>query len=203
MPKVIIKPPGPIRDVEMELRDLMVFIGPQAGGKSTISKTVSFFKSLKSLLVEYLYEALEARNFDDALRFYAVRIAGKFTDYFGPSDSLGEFSLQYHYGNGVEISVRKKGGYPHPEFNGLFKEKFRFIVGEARAFTERNRAESTGFLSAMEIIAVESDKRAFSNLVESLPNDLFADHRAMLFVPRGEAWCPPCRIGLEQFDRSG
>ncbi|MFK7948849.1 MAG: AAA family ATPase, partial [Saprospiraceae bacterium] len=34
MQKLIIKNFGPIKDVKLEIKDFMVFIGPQASGKS-------------------------------------------------------------------------------------------------------------------------------------------------------------------------
>ncbi|MBF0125622.1 MAG: AAA family ATPase [Magnetococcales bacterium] len=36
MPRIIIKNFGPVRDVDLEIRDLVFLIGPQASGKSTI-----------------------------------------------------------------------------------------------------------------------------------------------------------------------
>jgi hypothetical protein len=35
--KVTLRPFGPLRDVEIDVKDFMVFIGPQASGKSTLS----------------------------------------------------------------------------------------------------------------------------------------------------------------------
>ncbi|MBF0285390.1 MAG: AAA family ATPase [Magnetococcales bacterium] len=50
MEKLIVKNFGPLKDVELDIRDCMVFIGPQASGKSTLSKLVYFFKQLKEVL---------------------------------------------------------------------------------------------------------------------------------------------------------
>jgi len=42
MQRLIIKNFGSIKDLDMEIKDFMVFIGPQASGKSTIAKAVYF-----------------------------------------------------------------------------------------------------------------------------------------------------------------
>ena len=46
MQKLIIRNFGPLENVELEVKDFMVFIGPQATGKSTIAKLVYYFKNL-------------------------------------------------------------------------------------------------------------------------------------------------------------
>lgn len=66
MEKLIIKNFGPIREAEIELKKINIFIGPQGSGKSVIAKIVSaiqsyrdwqkgtwFFNDLKSKLGEY------------------------------------------------------------------------------------------------------------------------------------------------------
>jgi len=42
--KIIIKNFGPLKQLELDLKEIMVFIGPQASGKSTIAKLIHFFK---------------------------------------------------------------------------------------------------------------------------------------------------------------
>ncbi len=49
MHKIQIKNFGPIKDFKADIKDCFVFIGPQGSGKSTISKAIYFFKSLKKV----------------------------------------------------------------------------------------------------------------------------------------------------------
>jgi predicted ATPase len=46
--KITIKNFGPIKHVELDLKEVMVFIGPQASGKSTIAKLIHFFNHVTS-----------------------------------------------------------------------------------------------------------------------------------------------------------
>lgn len=46
---------GPIKDVKMEINNIMIFIGPQASGKSTIAKNIFYFNSVK----DFVYETVE------------------------------------------------------------------------------------------------------------------------------------------------
>ena len=47
MQKVIIKHLGPIKELEMEIKDFNLLIGEQATGKSTVAKAIYFFRSIK------------------------------------------------------------------------------------------------------------------------------------------------------------
>ena len=51
MEKIIINKLGPIRHCELNINDFMIFTGPQASGKSTIAKSIFFFKNIKNLLL--------------------------------------------------------------------------------------------------------------------------------------------------------
>ena len=77
MQKIEIRNFGPVKDVKLEIKDYNVFIGPQASGKSTISKTIYFFKSLRDDLVKYVYESIENETFYKPLGSYAKFIRKK------------------------------------------------------------------------------------------------------------------------------
>lgn len=51
MQKIIIKYLGPVRELEMEIKDFNLFIGEQATGKSTVAKAIYFFRIIKSTLI--------------------------------------------------------------------------------------------------------------------------------------------------------
>lgn len=50
MQKIIIKYLGPVRELEMEIKDFNLLIGEQATGKSTVAKAIYFFRIIKSTL---------------------------------------------------------------------------------------------------------------------------------------------------------
>ncbi|NUN99353.1 MAG: ATP-binding protein [Saprospiraceae bacterium] len=56
MQRIIIENFGPIQHLDLEIKDLSLFIGEQATGKSTVAKLIYFFKSLRDELELYLYD---------------------------------------------------------------------------------------------------------------------------------------------------
>ncbi len=60
MQKLIVRNFGPIRELDLDIKDLSLFIGEQATGKSTVAKLVYFFKKVvKDELIGYLYSIKE------------------------------------------------------------------------------------------------------------------------------------------------
>ena len=52
MQKISISNLGPVKRCELEINDFTVFTGPQASGKSTIAKSIFFYKNIKNILFE-------------------------------------------------------------------------------------------------------------------------------------------------------
>jgi predicted ATPase len=89
---------GPIADVQIELKDLLIFIGPQASGKSTVSKAIFFFKSLRDDLTSYLYQCYNQHRFEEQITIFSKRAKQKFIKIYGSVLQFPEMELTYHYG---------------------------------------------------------------------------------------------------------
>ena len=104
MQKLYIKHLGPIEECEINIDEFMVCTGPQASGKSTIAKSIFFFKNIKNILfVEYKKKYLlnrhvaESRNVTVKQRFMK-EVRANFLQIFGITGSLdGDMFLQYQY----------------------------------------------------------------------------------------------------------
>ena len=59
MQKIKIFRLGPIKDCEVDISNFMILTGPQASGKSTLAKSIFFFKNVKNILFEQKKECLE------------------------------------------------------------------------------------------------------------------------------------------------
>ena len=54
MAEIMINKLGPIEHCELSIDEFMVFTGPQSSGKSTIAKSVFYFKSLRNVIMQLL-----------------------------------------------------------------------------------------------------------------------------------------------------
>jgi hypothetical protein len=119
METIEIKNFGPITEAFIEVRSLLVLIGHQASGKSTVSKLVYFFKSLSMDFFSkiYLSERDHVSLKEDLL--YPIRV--KFYDYFGSTFHLRDFEIVYTYSSGVSIKLTLNG---EKKLNAEVSKKF-------------------------------------------------------------------------------
>ncbi|WP_071187846.1 AAA family ATPase [Trichormus sp. NMC-1] len=108
MQRISIENFGPVKKFEADVTDIMLLIGPQASGKSTISKSIFIFKSLKDEILNYIYvyvnvNALE--NFSLSLNNTINDMGRKFFTYFGIEADRKGFTLKYQYSNEKYITI--------------------------------------------------------------------------------------------------
>ena len=189
MQKLEIKNFGPIKEYELLVNDFMVLIGPQASGKSTLSKGIYFFKSLRDDLIKFVIELTEDKNIKKPLGTFAKIIRQKFLNYWGSTQHLDNIFLQYTYSEDVfiRISLEQKSKYVDPFFSSGFKYGFSEIISEAKKFIEFINTGNPAFLSSSELLAIGSERKMFYRKIETLANRLFDDDRDIFFIPAGRS----------------
>lgn len=189
--QLIIQNFGPITDLKIELKDILIFIGSQASGKSTVSKAIFFFKSLRDDLTTYLYQCYQEKQFEDTITNFAKRAKQKFIKMYGSVLQFPEMELKYQYGNGMEVTVKPSTNnqFTTVDFDDFFKQKFRDLVDQSRSLnTELHQMSSRVlFSSSREISAIKAKEAAlFENITKEV-NQLFNDDRDLLFLPAGRS----------------
>ncbi len=105
MQKLIVRNFGPIREFDLEIKNLSLFIGEQATGKSTVAKLVYFFKKIvKDELVAYLFNKpipfdldIDEPSWQLFLRF-KEDLGWQFIElFFDSSNPPTSYSLYYKY----------------------------------------------------------------------------------------------------------
>ncbi|MEQ9486389.1 AAA family ATPase [Coleofasciculus sp. F4-SAH-05] len=180
---------SPLADVQIDLKDLLIFIGSQASGKSTVSKAIFFFKSLRDDLTSYLYQCYNQHRFEEQITIFAKRAKQKFIKIYGSVLQFPEMELTYHYGNGMEVIIRN-----HPDnrftdiiFDYQFKQKFRELVAQLRQLDDELQQKSLKFSSSREISAIKAQEAALFETITDEVNQLFNDERDLLFLPAGRS----------------
>lgn len=187
MEKIVINNFGPIKKFQSEIKSFSVFIGPQASGKSTISKSIYFFKSLRDELLRYIFEAMNHNEFDKTLGTYAKRIRRNFLEFWGPTYPLSDLNMAYSYAPEVYINIKLKGKYIDPIFSDKLTKEFFKITNRAEEFVKKLEPKSTKFMSSRELLAYETEKRSLLADIEKQVNDIFSDDRDLIFIPAGRS----------------
>lgn len=119
MERIEINKLGPIEQCNLEIKDFMVFTGPQASGKSTIAKSIFFFKNLKTMLWREISKKNLTDNENTALTVkqrFLKEIRSTFLQTFGSTWCMdNHMSIKYWYTDDiyVRISLRKNSELPN------------------------------------------------------------------------------------------
>jgi energy-coupling factor transporter ATP-binding protein EcfA2 len=119
MKKIEIHNFGPIKDVVIDIKPMLVIIGQQASGKSTIAKLVYFFETLSGDFFSRYYQSnLEYFNITKDLIF---PIRSKFYEFFGSTFHLPDFEITYFYDKDKSLKLTlNKEKKIHAKFSDSF-----------------------------------------------------------------------------------
>ncbi|MEZ4705816.1 MAG: AAA family ATPase [Caldilineaceae bacterium] len=178
MQKIAIRNFMALQDVDIEIKNLLILIGEQASGKSTISKLVYFFKSIRQDLIEVIYDDLDG---DPALHTQLWRkIGSKFYNYFGSTKHLENFEITYWYDetNRLNLSLAedkslKVSFQPSEFYQSLFYGQMVTLIDEVKShLKQENIYEQRAFQRSL-------------NDLERYTETLFHDRQIPLYLPAG------------------
>ena len=146
---------GPVRNVSIEIRPLLVLIGQQASGKSTIAKLIYFFQSLSSEFFSRYYQSSSEKV--DLVRDLKLPIRAKFYDFFGSTFHLPDFKIVYHYSEGRFLTLSLSN---EQKINAEFSDDF---------FTERDLDELRGYKKML--MQLKSELDSIDNVAKKVALD--------------------------------
>ncbi|MDR2345557.1 MAG: ATP-binding protein [Planctomycetaceae bacterium] len=124
MQRIEIENFGPIKHAAFDINDYTVFIGPQASGKSTITRLVYFFMSIEKELYSILIDPNGAFA-RPSLELWKKKIRKKFNDYWDHSFLHKETQITFFLDNSKKISINNfKNGLPDVFMNKSLESVF-------------------------------------------------------------------------------
>lgn len=104
MKKIEIHNFGPIKDAIIDIKPMLVLIGPQASGKSTIAKLIYFFETLPDDFYLKYYQSPNLKF--DITSDLIIPIRSKFYDLFGSTRHLpSDFTIICYYGEAKTLTL--------------------------------------------------------------------------------------------------
>jgi len=183
MQKLIIENFKQISHAEIEVKDFLLLIGPQASGKSIIAKLIFFFKSIQQFYIDLFDVEERELSVDDVIVNYNLRIISKFQEYFSfteipdPSFKM-EFLLSLRSGKqiGFEVVDKKVSvRYTQPLHDALTATTDKLLSLRRQS---RN-------LIAHEPSNEMKIRNEFYSRVMKESCDIFDDAKSGLYIPAG------------------
>ena len=175
MSRIVINKLGPIEHCDLQIDDFMVFTGPQASGKSTIAKSIFFFKNIKNLLQAQLnkrflgsVDSVELSTKNRLLK----EIRSNFLQTFGTTWCMDKsMSMEYYYTKSVYIRILLKNDPINPNYIwiDLSDDLIRFL----ESYDELTLSELTNEQNL--------------GITKQKLDDIFDDDSEVIYIPAGRS----------------
>lgn len=193
MQKIIIKYLGPVRELEMEIKDFNLLIGEQATGKSTVAKAIYFFRIIKSTLTDYLCQLYDTALYngndvsDGFNKVLKKELKSVFISLFGYSWDLDKrLYLRYEYTTGIWIDVKLndkgKKQYISVRYSPKLAQTLKTLEEEALDLFEQKMETATISLA----YASRERLRNYDNFKNRV-NEIFDDYKETYYIPAGRS----------------
>jgi len=184
MQKITIKNFGAIKEAEIEVKKVLVLIGEQASGKSTIAKLIYFFKSLRDELFNQIYQdKKEQFNITSDIKFL---IRQKFYDFFGSTFHLPDFEITFYYDSEqdkhLKLTLNNRKKLLANFSNNFLSNDFKTSASQIKKLLQQGLSANT----IHEQLAYEQNKMRYAQRLSGLVNKLFESNQTdSLFVIAG------------------
>ncbi len=195
MQKICIRNNGPVKYFEMEIEKFNLLIGEQATGKSTIAKSVYYFKTIKTKIADYLtqiydtnsYHNMDQENirFDKAIKSELKNI---FIKLFGYSWDLNpEFYMKYDYSDDLWIQVWLKKGDKNKQYiNVKYSKKLMDSIKELQEEVRSLYHDKEKMIQTSLVLTNEERKRNHEMIIRKV-NSIFQDNKETYYIPAGRS----------------
>lgn len=192
MQKIRINHLGPVRELEMNIKDFNLLIGEQATGKSTVAKVIYFFRIIKTTITDYLCQLYDtslyngndaSKGFNNALK---KELKSVFISLFGYSWDLDKrLYLKYEYTNDIWIDVQlyeEKRKYISVRYSPTLTREITRLEKEALDLYAQKPDTTTISLA----YASKERLRNYDNFKNSV-NRIFDDFKETYYIPAGRS----------------
>lgn len=183
MQKLIVDNFKQITHAEIEVKDFLLLIGPQASGKSTIAKLIYFFKFIQQFYVDLFTVDAKDMTEEKVMLNFNLRIISKFQEYFSffdlPNPNFNmQFILSSETGKNIHFKVENK----------------KVTVGFSKSMHDALTTSTKKLLAlqkqSTELIENNSENEMkirdeFYSRVVKESCDIFDDSKSGLYIPAG------------------
>ncbi|WP_143414832.1 AAA family ATPase [Geobacillus sp. E263] len=188
MHRITIENFGPITSFDEKIADLTILIGPQASGKSTISKLIFFFRSIPDELIKYLLsnEKMDKSKNNPFFEFNK-ELRYKFVGYFGTTKHMKPFNIKYEYSTDKSIRLYLENGYVQINFSENLKKEIFDIFQKVRNLKKEIQNQEKSFIDSWDVSYWKANQKSLLEKTRSAIYSAFEDSKTAIFIPAGRS----------------
>ncbi len=203
---------GPIRQAQIEVRDITLLLGPQATGKSLTAQTLYFMRGMEELLVPETWGGgrIPGKGYIDRQEL-AGKVSGLLANWLGIggisySDTFVSWSLQTKQGNRedrLELSSKPGSQGEQARFNQSLASRVESGVdsgNDTERFDTASIGEDQVYIPAGRMLySFVPPSLGMFPLVTWMKQDLLWQDTSMSFIA---SWAVRCAVSLIALDRA-
>ncbi|MBB6219991.1 AAA family ATPase [Rhizobium leguminosarum] len=189
-----------IKYADLETASLTILIGPQASGKSVLSKLLYFFNNILITLHNSAEEQLSAKELGEA-------IGADFVRWFPPSAwGARIFHIRFEAGP-FEIKIKRKGSTTRlsdkiqVSLAPDIRVHYEALLLSVKTATETTRSQEFGQFSSKSWEISYKLRRENEGRLEGILGEAYVDFQ--LFVPAGRSWFTSVGKAISAFEHGG
>lgn len=182
--RIVINKLGPIDYCDFEINDFMIFTGPQASGKSTIAKSIFFFKNIRNLIVKAIRRPFLIETDDlveSSIKGRLMKdIRSTFLQTFGSTWCMdSRMYVKYYYTDSVYIKIHLKHDSVSRNYIWIdFSDKLTYFLNEYEDM-KRNVIKGINFEHLTSLLNNENLKKSM--------DELFENNEEVIYIPAGRS----------------
>lgn len=204
MQRISIENFGPISKFTAEVKDVMLLIGPQAIGKSTISKLIFLFKSIKDEIMSSLDSEPPIETFAQPLETILNHIKINLLKTMGMETTYDSFRIEFEYSPDKKISIFNSSDYLDIKLSDVLFNELNSLILEIISYkiiyTNQQKINLNQTLeNKLELI---SQKKSDFQRFKVRLNQVFEDMRSLVFIPSGRSLMSTLSQELQKIEKN-
>ena len=183
MQKITLKNFGPIRDIEIDVKDILILNGLQSSGKSTLAKAIYMFKELPNSIFKFIVsDKFEIEEFEKSL---VVSLRLQLISIFGTTKHFDNFYMRYDYTDDKYIEIEKdfRSGHAYIKFSQNLKKEIKNVVKKYKEITDSTKHN----LLDLDISYLQINKIEILQKVKQELKLIFQEEHESIFIPAGRS----------------
>ena len=183
MQKLILRHFGPIKDINLDVKDILILNGLQSSGKSTLAKVIYMFKELPNSIFKFIVsDKFKVEEFEKSL---VIILRLQFLSIFGTTKHFDKFYMRYDYCDDKHIEVKKdlRSGHAYIKFSYTLKKEIKNVVKKYKEITDSTKQH----LLDIDISYMQINKIEILQKVKQELKIIFQEKHETIFIPAGRS----------------